>query len=129
RAGDQSLWGVGIPSLYILLSNRPEGQQAAVGGCGMGWWWHAEEDLIDKADRDVLLKDTKIYAHSLGHLLQDEVLPLDVAAQAREIRGFAQELGEAAAGHLDLQPVLTELDNIIGRAGRLGSLAAGDANE
>lgn len=129
RAGDQSFWGVGIPSLYMLLSNRPEGQQAAVGGCGMGWWWHAEEDLIDKADRDVLLKDTKIYAHSLGHLLQDEVLPLDVAAQAREIRGFAQELGEAAAGHLDLQPVLTELDNIIGRAGRLGSLAAGDANE
>lgn len=129
RAGDQSFWGVGIPSLYMLLSNRPEGQRAAVGGCGMGWWWHAEEDLLDKADRDVLLKDTKIYTHSLAHLLQDEVLPLDVVAQAQEIRGFAEGLQEAAAGHLDLQPVLTELDNIVSRAGKLGSLTAAEANE
>lgn len=129
RAGDQSFWGVGIPSLYMLLSNRPEGQRAAVGGCGMGWWWHAEEDLLDKADRDVLLKDTKIYTHSLAHLLQDEVLPLDVVAQAQEIRGFAEGLQEAAAGHLDLQPVLTELDNIVSRAGKLGSLSAAEANE
>lgn len=129
RAGDQSFWGVGIPSLYMLLSNRPEGQRAAVGGCGMGWWWHAEEDLLDKADRDVLLKDTKIYTHSLAHLLQDEVLPLDVVAQAQEIRGFAEGLQEAAAGHLDLQPVLTELDNIVRRASGLGSLTAAEANE
>lgn len=129
RAGDQSFWGVGIPSLYMLLSNRPEGQRAAVGGCGMGWWWHAEEDLLDKADRDVLLKDTKIYTHSLARLLQDEVLPLDVVAQAQEIRGFAEGLQEAAAGHLDLQPVLTELDNIVRRASGLGSLTAAEANE
>lgn len=129
RAGDQSFWGVGIPSLYMLLSNRPEGQRAAVGGCGMGWWWHAEEDLLDKADREVLLKDTKIYTHSLARLLQDEVLPLDVVAQAQEIRGFAEGLQEAAAGHLDLQPVLTELDNIVRRASGLGSLTAAEANE
>lgn len=128
RAGDQSFWGVGIPSLYMLLSNRPEGQRAAVGGCGMGWWWHAEEDLLDKADRDVLLKDTKIYTHSLAHLLQDEVLPLDVQAQANEIRGFAQDLATAAGDHLDLQPVLTELDNIIRRAGGIGSLTTEQAN-
>lgn len=112
RAGDQSFWGVGIPSLYMLLSNRPEGQRAAVGGCGMGWWWHAEEDLIDKADREVLLTDTRIYAHSLGHLLQDEILPLDITAQATEIRGFIAELAQAAAGHLDLSEVLARLDRI-----------------
>lgn len=128
RAGDQSFWGVGIPSLYMLLSNRPEGQRAAVGGCGMGWWWHTEEDLLDKADREVLLKDTKIYGHSLARLVQDEVLPLDVSAQAREIRNFAQELANAAGDHLDLKPVIRELDDLVTRAASLGELPAEQAN-
>lgn len=114
RAGDQSFWGVGLPSLYMLLSNRPEGQRAAVGGCGMGWWWHTEEDLLDKADRDVLVADTKIYAHSVARLVQDAVLPLDAAAQVDEIRGFVAELQRAAGDHLDLAPVLAELDRLDG---------------
>lgn len=113
RAGDQSFWGIGIPSLYMLLSNRPEGQRAAVGGCGMGWWWHAEEDLLDKADRDVLLKDTRIYAHSLGHLLQDEILPLDITAQAQEIRAFVADISAAGQDHVRLDAVLSRLDRII----------------
>lgn len=128
RAGDQSFWGVGIPSLYMLLSNRPEGQRAAVGGCGMGWWWHAEEDLIDKADRDVLLKDTRIYAHSLGHLLQDERLPLDVAAQAREIHGFVSELAEAAGEELDLDEVLERLGQLAAKCEKLHERPITEAN-
>lgn len=128
RAGDQSFWGIGIPSLYMLLSNRPEGQRAAVGGCGMGWWWHTEEDLLDKADREVLLKDTKIYGHSLGRLIQDEVLPLDVAAQAREIRAFAQELADAAGEHLDLTLVTAGLDDLAAKAAGLADRPAKQAN-
>jgi N-acetylated-alpha-linked acidic dipeptidase len=105
RAGDQSFWGVGIPSLFMLLSNRPEGQRAAVGGCGMGWWWHAEEDLLDKADKEVLVKDAKIYAYALARLLQDERLPLDVGAQIDQIDGFVAKLDDAAGPHLSLAPV------------------------
>jgi N-acetylated-alpha-linked acidic dipeptidase len=129
RAGDQSFWGIGISSLYMLLSNRPVGQRAAVGGCGMGWWWHAEEDLLDKADPDVLLTDTKIYAHSLAHLVNDEYLPLDVAAQASEIRAFVSDLHRSAAGHLDLTPAVELLDQIGALASRLKDLPAPEANE
>src|SRR5690606_22666047 len=34
RAGDQSFWGAGVPSLYMLLSERPKDQSARVGGSG-----------------------------------------------------------------------------------------------
>ncbi|MBA3890782.1 MAG: M28 family peptidase [Gemmatimonadaceae bacterium] len=128
RAGDQSFWGVGVASLYMLLSSRPEGQRAAVGGCGMGWWWHAEEDLLDKADQSVLTADTKIYLHSVAQLLNDEVLPLDVLAQLREIRGFVEELDALAADRLDLTPVHGALGDLEAAFGDVSSLDAARRN-
>lgn len=129
RAGDQSFWGVGLPSLFMLLSNRPEGQRAAVGGCGMGWWWHAEEDLVDKADRDVLLTDTKIYARALLRLTQDEVLPLDLQAQAAELKGFVADIADAAGDHIDLSGVQAALDRLVDRLGAIPAMPATQANE
>jgi hypothetical protein len=128
RAGDQSFWGVGLPSLFMLLSNRPEGQRAAVGGCGMGWWWHAEEDTLDKADRDVQLKDTQIYAHALARLTQDEVLPLDIDAQIAELRTFVATLQEAAGSHVDLSTVLATLDELKDAFAPIRSLDPATAN-
>jgi N-acetylated-alpha-linked acidic dipeptidase len=128
RAGDQSFWGIGIPSLFMLLSNRPEGQRAAVGGCGMGWWWHAEEDLLDKAEKEVLVKDTKIYAFALARLLQEEILPLDVEAQIDEIKGFVGELDTAAGDHFDLSEVTSALDTLRREASSVKSLMPETAN-
>lgn len=130
RAGDQSFWGVGIASLYMLLSSRPEGQRAAVGGCGMGWWWHAEEDLLDKADKAVLVADTKIYLHSVARLMNDEVLPLDVSAQIDEVRGFVEALQPLAADRLDLTPVtdaLGELEEAFGQTSTMHTARRNDA--
>lgn len=129
RAGDQSFWGVGVPSLFMLLSNRPEGQRAAVGGCGMGWWWHAEEDLVDKADRDVLLKDTKIYAHALLRLTQDEVLPLDLGAQVTDLKAQVAAIAAEAGSHIDLSSVTGNLDALASAVGGIASMAPSEANE
>lgn len=129
RAGDQSFWGVGLPSLFMLLSNRPEGQRAAVGGCGMGWWWHAEEDLIDKADRNVLLKDTKIYAHALLRLTQDEVLPLDLSAQVDDLTGQVNSIAQEARDHIDLSSVLANLETLGCELAKIKVMAPTEANE
>lgn len=129
RAGDQSFWGVGLPSLYMLLSNRPEGQRAAVGGCGMGWWWHAEEDLLDKADREVLEKDTRIYAHSLLRLTQDEILPLDLEAQVAELKSQLDGIARDAGSHVDLSSVTASLDRLADALPAVRSLPANRANK
>lgn len=128
RAGDQSFWGVGVPSLFMLLSNRPQGQRAAVGGCGMGWWWHAEEDLIDKAERDVLEQDTRIYAHALLRLTQDEVLPLDLPAQIDDLKAQISGIQGEAGDHFDASSVVDGLDALNGALIGLDALPAQVAN-
>ncbi|MDP2872208.1 MAG: M28 family peptidase [Bacillota bacterium] len=98
RAGDQSFWGPGTSSLFMLLSNRPPGQRAAVGGSGLGWWWHTEEDTIDKCEAPVLAADTRIYALATWRLCTAELLPLHMAPLAREMRSRLAELSAGADG-------------------------------
>src|SRR5439155_956171 len=75
RAGDQSFWGVGLPSIFMSLSGQPaqggavEEQMARLLGSGgrgrsggLGWWWHTTEDTLDKIDRVNLVRDTRVYA-------------------------------------------------------------------
>jgi hypothetical protein len=104
RAGDQSFWGPGVPSLYMLLSNIPKEQWAAVGGCGMNWWWHTEADTVETADRDVLALDTRIYAATLARLCSAPVLPFTLAAAAREIDDLLADYARQAEGRFDLSP-------------------------
>ncbi len=102
RAGDQSFWGPGVPSLYMLLSNLPKEQWAAVGGCGMNWWWHTESDTIETADRDVLALDVRIYAATLARFCGRPVLPFTLADAAREIDDLLAQYEQQAAGRFDL---------------------------
>lgn len=104
RAGDQSFWGPGVPSLYMLLSNLPKEQWSAVGGCGMNWWWHTEADTVETADREVLALDTRIYAATLARLCGGPVLPFTLADAAREIDDLLAHYEQQAAGRFDLSP-------------------------
>jgi len=102
RAGDQSFWGPGIPSLYMLLSSLPKEQWAAVGGCGMNWWWHTEADTVETVDREVLALDTRIYAATIARVCAGSVLPYTLAASAREIDALLADYATQADGRLDL---------------------------
>ncbi len=104
RAGDQSFWGPGVPSLYMLLSNLPKEQWAAVGGCGMNWWWHTDADTVETADRDVLALDTRIYAATLARFCGGPVLPFTLADAAREIDDLLAEYEQQAGNRFDLAP-------------------------
>ena len=42
---------------------------------GLGWWWHTEHDTMDIIDRDILIRDTKIYVAVVWRLLSSAVLP------------------------------------------------------
>lgn len=104
RAGDQSFWGPGVPSLFMLLSNLPKERWAAVGGCGMNWWWHTEADTVETADRDVLARDTKVYAATLARLCGGAVLPFELAPAAREIDDLLANYEKQANDTFDLTP-------------------------
>lgn len=112
RAGDQSFWGIGVPSLFMGMGEQPAGSGtnvmgAVLGGskrrgAGLGWWWHTPDDTLDKMDAGQLVLDTRVYVHAIWRLLTDRVLPLDYAASAavlaREVSSLARQLG----GRMDL---------------------------
>ncbi len=125
RAGDQSFWGPGVSSLFMLLSNRPPGQRAAVGGSGLGWWWHTEEDTLDKCEAAVLGADTRIYALATWRLCTAERLPFDIAPLAREVRGRLEELAAGMRGGSQGKPAKDLLDELVAEAARLEAAAEG----
>lgn len=129
RAGDQSFWGIGVPSIFGNMSEQPAGGEtnasAAVfgGGArlghGTGWWWHTPDDTLDKMDEAILVRDTRIYLHVVWRLLTDSVLPLDYAEHTRALHEHLQELRPYAEPHVDLAPVVTRAKKVAAKADQL----------
>ena len=139
RAGDQSFSGIGLPSVFMSLSEQPPdtsataaafatlmGGQAKSGG--LGWWWHTPDDTIDKIDRDFLLRDARIYAAVVWRLCTEPVLPLDYAAVADELADALGRWQERAGDRFDLGPARDRAAELRARLGELNARAA-DADE
>lgn len=90
RNSDQSFFGIGVPSIFSMLSEQPpiEGVRNA-----LGWWWHTPHDTLDKIAPDALVRDTRVYARLFGHLLGDDALPIDVTAQLDQLREVMDRIG------------------------------------
>ncbi len=112
RAGDQSFWGIGVPSIYGNMSEQPataggaNAMAAVFGGGsrighGTGWWWHTPADTADKIDAKILERDTRIYQHTVWRLLTAEVLPIDYREHVEALRAHLESLsGPASDFHL-----------------------------
>jgi len=115
RVGDQSFWGIGIPSIFTGMSEQPAektGQAAtyAAGhtdrkGAGFGWWWHTEYDTIDKIDMEALLRDTRVYCHAVARLLCTQYLPVNYKVWLDEFARTLESLETAVTSDLDFSAV------------------------
>jgi hypothetical protein len=123
RAGDQSFWGHGVPSLFMTLSEQPAddsetarayaqlmGGQSKSGG--LGWWWHTPEDTLDKLDPAHMVRDAQVYLLVSQRLLEDPILPLDYRATVDEAKAILTRYGKEAKGRFDLTPVFALLDEL-----------------
>jgi N-acetylated-alpha-linked acidic dipeptidase len=123
RAGDYSFNGIGISSFYMLSSTmspeaRTEKGYYPVGGCGANIAWHTEDDTLEIADRDNLLRDMRVYAASVLRVLNAPLLPFDWRATMREFRQTLDRYDKAAGGAFDFGPsraAVDELDQALDR--------------
>ncbi len=129
RAGDQSFWGHGVPSIFMSLSLVPPELAAERGQSqlfraageagpprgGLPWFWHTAEDTVDKLDPEVLVRDTRVYLLGVWRAASRPILPFRYGATAREIRATLEAYGGEAGDAFDLGPV-------IGRARELGAV-------
>ena len=112
RAGDYSFYGPGLPSMFMLMGNRPKDERFAVGGSGLGWWWHTEYDTLEWADKDVLAQDTKIYALAILRVVQSIVLPYRHTPVADEMMETLRSIDAEVAGRFDFKPVFAALEEL-----------------
>jgi hypothetical protein len=139
RAGDQSFWGIGIPSIFMGMGEQPLGGSDNVMGAilsgsnrkaaGFGWWWHTPDDTLDKMDPDLLVRDTRVYVHTLWRLLTDRVLPLDYAAHADALGRELEALTAKLHGRLDLAPLAGRVRAFREGAAALKARAAGVSSD
>jgi hypothetical protein len=115
RSSDQSFWGIGIPAMFGALSEQPPAPVKMRNA--LGWWWHTPHDLLDKIDETNLVRDTRVYVHTLWRLLTEPVLPLDFANHARALLEELAKLRSSLAGRYSV-------DGLIGAAERLRDRAA-----
>jgi hypothetical protein len=110
RSSDQSFWGIGIPAMFGALSEQPPAPVKMRNA--LGWWWHTPHDLLDKIDEKNLVRDTKVYVHTLCRLLTDTVLPLDFSRHADALLEELSALRTALADRLSIDSLITAAETL-----------------
>jgi peptidase M28-like protein/PA domain-containing protein len=118
RTGDQSFFGIGVPSLYARHSPSPEEMQK-MHGATLGWWYHSDADTLDKIDAANFVMDAKIIlSYALG-LADSQILPFEFASSADEFIRRLEALNADAGKHLDLSEEIATAEEYRKKAGRL----------
>jgi N-acetylated-alpha-linked acidic dipeptidase len=119
RAGDYSFNDIGLSSFYMLSSTMSEEDREAkhyyaVGGCGGNIAWHTEDDVMDIADKDILLRDMRVYAASVLRVLNAPLHPFDWTQTTAEFGRTLDAYQRAAGDLIDFGSARTALDALGG---------------
>lgn len=134
QAGDYSFNNIGISSFFMLLSTMPDEERErlgyyGVGGCGANIEWHTEEDLIHIADREILMKDMKIYLAAAMGAANATIAPFEFS---HTLRGFEETLAkyqEAAGNHFDFADTRLAIDELSAALRDFGEFTRDLANQ
>jgi Predicted aminopeptidases len=91
KIGDQSFFGIGIPSLAQRMSFTKEYMERNCGAT-LGWWNHTREDGFDKYDPKNIALDTKIMTAVLWRMANVRILPYRFAGKLRDISERVQRI-------------------------------------
>jgi N-acetylated-alpha-linked acidic dipeptidase len=112
RAGDYSFNNLGIPGMSLQSSipgpvRERRGYHPVGGSGGHADAWHLTTDTIEKADPDVLERDTGVYTLATARLARAD-RPADPLATIDHVRSVIAGYDDAST--FDLEPVRSELD-------------------
>lgn len=129
QAGDYSFNNIGLSGYFMLLSTMPNGLRAekgyyAVGGCGGNIAWHTEDDTLEVADRDILLKDMRIYALAALRTANRTVVPFDFTLTLNDFDASLTRYQAAAGEHFDFARARAAVAHLRARVQALNARAA-----
>jgi hypothetical protein len=120
RAGDYSFNNIGLTGFLMLSSTMPIAKQRElglydVGGCGGNIAWHTENDTIDVADKDILLRDIKVYLLAVLRAADRAVLPFDWRMTVREFIADIDRYQAKAGARFDLSASRNEAAGLLAK--------------
>lgn len=111
KTGDQSFFGVGVPSIAGRVSYTKEAIEKT-NGATLGWWNHTVEDNLDKVDINNLKKDNIVnLAYILG-LVNCNVLPYDFSKTCYDIKTKLEKLNKEAGDVVDIASIIENVDKL-----------------
>lgn len=109
RSGDRSFWGTGFPAVFLCATLPEEKLDPFVGFSGLGWWWHTPWATLDRADKDDLASNTKVYVDFIYTLCNALILPMNFMDMADKMYDILEDLNKSTdkiRTHFNLNPVL-----------------------
>ncbi len=130
KHSDQSFYGAGVPSL-LGGTVFPAEEIERMDGAELGWWWHTEEDTLDKVDVDLLGKSMRVFAAYAVELADASPLPFDfvtpLGAVLEELEALRRE-ARAQRIPIKLDLLIAAAERLRDRAAALARLRGGDAD-
>ena len=119
RAGDYSFSNLGLSGCFMLSStmtaeHRTELGYYPVGGCGGNIAWHTEDDVLEIADKDNLLRDIKLYATAVLRLTNAAIPPFDFRKTLDSMTATLSAYQELAGAQFDFSPATIEIGRLRG---------------
>ena len=105
RSGDQSYWGMGLPSATvegIFPAGSQEGEKV--------WYSHTSEDTLDKVDMELISVPFKVNTVSTLRLCNNPVLPFEFVTVAGLFKKGLNDLQKGSQSILDLTSLLTQAE-------------------
>jgi hypothetical protein len=91
---------------------RQEKGYYPVGGCGMNIAWHTENDTLEIADKDNLMRDLRVYVATLQRVLNNPIHPFDFRKLAAEFQDTLADYADAAGDQVNFQPAFDTLGGL-----------------
>jgi len=109
RNSDQSFYGLGIPALgaspKIFFAEKGP-MPVAIDKI----WWHTTEDTLDKADKELLVRDTQLYTALVFRLCNAPILPFDFQNTVKDFQTTLEALQKEVEDTIDFSTPLKYCD-------------------
>ena len=105
KTGDQSFFGVGVPSIAGRVGLAHELIVAQNGAC-LGWWNHTSQDGLDKMDPAVMEKDDRVDVGIVLGLVNAEILPYNFTKTTEYLQEKLAYIHEESGNIIDLTQIL-----------------------
>jgi len=118
KNGDQSFFGIGVPSVVGRMTYTPE-EIKETNGATLGWWNHSTADGMDKVDPAVLEKDIKVNCSYFLGLLNPNVLPYDFTKTCMDISTKLENINKVSGDIIELGSIISNVNALKGKIEKL----------